>query len=418
VGGMDVLVNAALKLMGHSVSLGQPSAWANAAQLRIDGLYVAGLWAPPHLASAGGALLLVRWLPLDLRRRPGGCVAAGLVLSGMFYLSPYVTVAAAATMGVRLVLQFSAARRRRLGRHALSLAVCGLLAAALALPYILDLRTADLSGGQPKLAIALPRPSIHPASWLLPGPAGTVLDLATQLLLELMPLLGLGLLGWRLGQAGRRWRFNESVLVVSIPVALLLVLLVRSTGRVNDWGVRVAHVLQLSSAILGGGLMARAGSWGRFKRAGAIALILVGLSASLWQMASANLGRFLVTTPQHRWDLYQAARFIDRNMPTDAVVMFDLEIDGVNYARRWCNRRALLADQIHGSLAYTDQDALRRVEAACQAVRDNGLGPEQVRMLRQFGASAALVPADLLGGAFERDRLAYSNKTFAVAGLD
>jgi hypothetical protein len=415
-GGMDVVVNAALKLAGRAVSLGHVGAWADAHLLRIDGLYVCGLWATPHLASLAAVMLLTRWLPLDPRRRPGGVLAAGLVLSGAFYLSPYVTIAAGAAMMVSLVARVARRRWRRLARHAVALVACGLIAAALAAPYVLDLKAADLSGGRAKLLAALPAPSIHPAAALVPGPAGDVLDMTLQLLLELMPLLALGVLGWWRCEATLRRRPQKSLLAAAMPVALLLVLCVRSTGRVNDWGVRVAHVFQFSAVVLGAGLMARSSRWRRGWRACAYAFILIGLAAAGWNMASANLGRFIVTTPKHRRTLYQASRFVALNTPPDEVVMLDLGMDGVDYARRWSDRRSLLASEIHGSLAYTDQASLAEVRRACAEVDREGLGPGQVAELRRFGAAVAIIPEGLLRPGTRR-RVLYENADFAVVSL-
>jgi hypothetical protein len=416
VGGMDVLVNAALKLTGHPVSLGHVGAWADAHLLRIDGLYVCGLWATPHLASLAAVMVLVRWVPLDIRRRPAGVLASGMVLSGAFFLSPYVTIAAVAVMAASLAVRAARRRWRHLARHSLAVAACGLVAAVLAAPYVLDLKAADLSGGRAKLVAALPEPSIHPVSAFIPGPAGTVLDMTVQLLAELMPLLALGLLGWRACRATIRWRLQKSLLAIAVPVSLLLVLLLRSTGRVNDWGVRVAHVCQFACVVLGAGLMARSFQWGLARRAAAYAFILIGLSAAGWNMASANLGRFLVETPRNRQALYQASRFVARNTPRDEVVMFDLKMDGIDYARRWSDRRALLASEIHGSLAYTNQALLAEVRRACLEVDREGLGPEQVGQMRRFGAGVAVVPKGLVRPGM-RDRLLYENSEFAVVEL-
>jgi len=418
-GGMDVLVNAALLASGHTVSLGHVGAWANARLLRIDGLYLCALWAPPHLAAAGAGLMLTRWMPLNVIRRPGGCVGAGFLLAGMFYQSPYVTVAVGTVICASLVLQLLRRRWRRLRTHVLSLACCALLAVVLTGIYIFDLQAADLSGGRAKLALTLPAASITPLSWLVPGPVGACLDLAVQLALELSPLLVLGLLGYLRARGAGRWRYHRNLLALSIPVVLILLLFCRSTGRVNDWAVRVTHVLQISCVILGGGLMAGAARWRPVKRIAAYVFIAAGVSAAGWNMASPNIGRFVVTTPQQRLQLYQAASFIDENTPPDAIVMFDLKIDGISYARRWCNRRSLLANLMHGSFVYTDQTALKEVRSACQAVRNNKLGPAEIAALRKFGATVALVPTELLSsGEQQAGRVLYKNDAFAVVDLE
>jgi len=416
-GGMDVVINAALAISGKPVSLGHAGAWANPHELRIDGLYACALWAPPHLAAIAAVPLLVRWMPFDLVRRPGGCIAAGFVLAGMFYMSPYVTVAALAVVAANLVLQVPRRRWRRWARQILSLACCGMLAAAMVATWLVDLRAADLSGGRAKLTTGLPKPSIHPISLLTGAAAGQWPDLAVQVLLELSPMIVLGLLGWRLCKVRRRWQFHANALALSIPVILVLALAVRSTGEINDWGVRVTHVLQVSLAVLAGGLMAGRKGWSLLKRIAVYAFILIGFGASAWHMGSANLGRFVVTTPPRRLPLYRAARYIDRAAAPDAVIMFDLEIKGINYARRWSNRRALLANADHGSMVYTDQAAMRQVRAACRSACEEGFSAGSIDALRRFGASVALVRVESLSPALRNDRILYENGSFAVVDL-
>jgi len=416
-GGMDVLVNACLLALGKPVSLGHVGAWADAKLVRIDGLYLCAIWAPPHLSAVAAALLLVRWMPLNISARPGGCIAGAILLAGMFYHSPYVTVAAAAVICASLAVRAIRGRFRRLRTHILSVVCCALLAGVLASVYVLDLQAADLSDGRAKLAFALPQASIRPACWIVPGPVGNLLDLTIQMLLELSPLLVLGLVGCFCARSSPRWAHHRGLLALSIPLVLLMALFVRSTGRVNDWSVRVTHVLQVSCVIFGAGLMARAAAWSRVRRIAAYIFVAIGIGAAVWNMGSVNLGRFAVKTPHKRFQLHQAARFIDAKTSTDAVVMFDLEIDGINYARRWCNRRALLANLMHGSLAYTDQQSLREVKSACQAVRQNKLGPNEIGSLRQFGATVALLPIELLGEDPHAAPVLYRNDAFAVVDL-
>lgn len=416
VGGMDVLVNASLMLSGQPVSLGHVGAWAAGEQLRIDGLYVCALWAVPHLAAAAGALVILRWLPLDIRKRPMACLAAGLIIAGMFYLSPYVTVAAGAIIAANLAIQATRGRWKRWSTHALSLGCCGIIAAALVLVWVIDLQAADLSAGKSKLLLALPSASIHPVSRLVNNWVGRWLDLEVQMVLELAPVALLGLLGWVYCKPSRRWRLQGRILAVSFPVILVLALTVRSTGRINDWGVRVTHLLQMSAAILAGGLMARWKSWPAITRAVTCGFILLGASATVWQMGSANVGRFLVTTPNRRGELHEAAQYVDRSAAKDAIVMFDLGIEGGNYARRWSNRRALLSDLVHGSMSYTDQAKKDEVLSACRSVETDGLGVKQAQMLLRYGASVALVRTQLISDAPPAAVL-YTNDAFAVVDL-
>ncbi len=416
VGGLDVLVNIALKLTGEPVSLGHVGAWANPSELRIDGLYTAALWAVPHLLAAGAVFLVMRWLPLHLRRRGGACLAAAIVTAGVFYFSPYVALAGGAVIGLWTVA-IALRRCRRRTIYLASLLIVCVLAAALAYPWIRDLRAMDTAGAKSKLEFHLPSPSIHPVSWLIPGAAGLVFDMAVQLLLELSPVLILAALSWRFCRPQLRWRPQYRMFLLVIPMILAGALFVRSTGQINDWGVRVTHILQISAAILGGGFLATMKSSRRLLRLGVYALVLIGFGATAWQMGSANFGRVVMTTPDRRFPLFQASRYIRDNTPPGAIVMFAQEIDGANYARRWCGRRALLVNIIHGSMAYADPIAMRELQIIHGEIADTGLDQLQASRLVRMGATVGLVPARLAHSDYAAANTLYRNEAFVVVDL-
>jgi len=411
-GGFDVVVNVALYATGHAVSLGHVGAWAPSQFLRIDGLYEGAMWAMPHLAPSAIALVLLQWMPLDVRRRPGAVVATGLVWGGMFYLSAYGGVAFGAILLVWLAVQ-AWKRRRRALRQAAALGLSAAVAAASLMVWVIDIRAADCSGGSPKLILGLPPPAIYPVSALV-GTSLPVADLAVQWLLEVLPVAALGLAGWLAVRKRARAAPAGGVLGWAIPTVAVLTLAVQSPGW-NIWALRTAHFLQTAGAVLGAGWMAAAGS--RTLRRLALVGIAIGLSATVWEAATENVGRFVMVKPPERFALYQAAEFIDRHTPPDAVVAIDPTISGSSYARRWSNRRALLENSNQGSRLFCDPSDLARIEALQAAMARQGVDAGMAGRLRDAGATVALVPARSAGAGLPPESVLYRNSAFAVIDL-
>jgi hypothetical protein len=416
VGGLDALVNLSLAAGGRKISFGHVAAWASATDLRIDSLYSATLWACPHVVAVCGAFVLLRWLPLNARRRPGVFLVATILLAGMFYFSPYVTLAMGAYLAAVLLGQALRGRWRRWICNVSHLGASGILAAALALPLMLDLARADLSSGGGKLFLGVPLPTIHPIAAMAGPSVGRWGDLFLQVLLMLLPLVALGLGGWLLCRPRVRWRYFAGLMGWTIPLGVLMAVVVRSTGVCNDWGSRAPHLLQLSSMVLGGGMLAAAASWQRWKRVALYLLVAAGMSSTLWEIGTENLGRFFVQKPPQRYALFEASRFIRDKTRADAVVMIDPAIAGIDYARRWSDRRSLLASEVHGSMAYTDPKAMRKVKDVCRQVSHAGLTPDLASQLRELGATHVLLPiSNAEAGA--QSGVVFSCQAFVVVDL-
>jgi len=412
-GGLHLVVIGAWLAAGQPISFGHIGAWAPSEQLRIEGLYEGALYAVPHLAPLLAGLVLFQWLPLDVRRRQGSVAAAALLGAGLVYLSPYGAVAVAAVVGLVWLIQATARRWRRWLWHGAGLLAAGALAAALAVPWILDARQADASGSA-KLVVGLPAPAIRPIGSLV-GAWAEPLDLALQLALQLLPVIALGLAGWRLSRAAHRTPL-AGLLGWTLPISLGLVLFVQSPGW-NIWGLRTAHLIQIAGAILGGGWMA----WAAVNRSRwrylAWAGILVGLGATAWEITTKDLGHFVVVRPADRSELHEAAAFIDRYAPPDAVLMIDPRIDGAATARRWSNRRALLANANHGSRLFCDPADLARVTDRVKEASRTGLDSGAIASLRAEGATLALVRTESLRPDVAPDRLLHRTAHFAVVDL-
>jgi hypothetical protein len=140
------------------------------------------------------------------------------------------------------------------------------------------------------------------------------------------------------------------------------------------------------------------------------------MSSTLWEIGTENLGRFFVQKPPQRYALFDASRFIRCNTPADAVVMIDPAIVGIDYARRWSDRRSLLASEVHGSMAYTDPKAMRKVKDVCKQVSRVGLTRDLAGRLRELGATHALLPAsNAQAGA--QPGIVFANQAFVVVDL-
>ncbi len=410
-GGLDVLVNAALWAGGSRLSLGHVSAWADAAGLRIDSLYCGALWAAPHFAPAAALFLLLQILPLSMKR-PTQLVAGSLLTAGIFYLSPFVAVAAGAVLAAWMLLQIRRDRWKRWLRRAAALAVCGLVAALIALPWLADLWAAKAGASHGDLAWGFPPASIHPVSRFL-GSAFAPADLLIQALVGLLPLGALGLAGWQCCRAKLRFRPLAQALGAAMIVLFVLVLSIRSMGLYNDWALRASHVIQISAAVLGGGYLARLHEKRRWIRVTIYASMTIGLLGTAWEMSAETLGRYVSQTPPHRWELYQASEFIRTHTPDEAVVLIDPGIEGIHYATRWSGRRSMLTP--FTSSTYDTTGDLARVRAICQDIAHRGLcDQEQIIALKQMGISAAIVRTEKLSSQTPPLSASYRNNRYVV----
>ena len=135
------------------------------------------------------------------------------------------------------------------------------------------------------------------------------------------------------------------------------------------------------------------------------------LEAFDWKFNAATIDRVQI-------EELATGDFIRRNTPPDAIVMIDTGIDGIDYARRWSGRRALLANQVHGSMVYTNQELLRQVRELCSEIAETGLGPSQLQALRRWNVSLAIVRRELLSSQIPADDVLFSNDRFAVVRID
>jgi hypothetical protein len=119
--------------------------------------------------------------------------------------------------------------------------------------------------------------------------------------------------------------------------------------------------------------------------------------------------------PPHRAELFEAAQFLSRNAPPEAVVAFDPKIGAMDMARRWALRRSLLADTSHGSMAYTDQQALGQVQDSIRSAFESGFSDSSANELSRWGATHALLMRDHLAAPMT---CLFQNQTYAVVLID
>ncbi len=414
-GGLDLLVLAGRRAAHLTVPMAYLDAWTGEGGTCITNLYLGTLWTAPHVVPVAGALLLLRWLPLSFRRS-GTLISAALICAGMFYFSAYVAVGWSVVVAAAMLRQVLLGRWRRwLGHMAAGLSVAA-LGFLLSLLWLTDMRVAE-KAHKASLVPGMIKASLHSVSLLVSGPLGKFGDLLVQMAVDLSPVVPLAVLAAFLLKPAHRYRFHSSVLYLALLLMPILICFISSTGLGNDWGMRNAYLLEACAAIPAAGLIV---CWNRWRRAAKILVGVamgLGLVATTWEIAAENGGRCFRDPIQDRDEIYQVGRFISGNTSADAIVMFDPRITNTSYALRWCDRRSILANEAHASMAYADPQILGLARQAGKDLVQNGLCRSEIDRLRGCGATVAVVPPSDLTDDFPPWRLMYQNSKFAVVDL-
>jgi hypothetical protein len=207
-----------------------------------------------------------------------------------------------------------------------ALPLSGLAALLVSLPQIADIRAGRAPSGPP-LAFSV-RP-VGPAPTLPHGLGQWITHLAVLpggYLIE-FGIFGLGAVAFLM-----RGRLADSratpigrLLLVSAPVALLLVTFVRSAIMYNDFGWRAVWLAQLPALLWTASVLsarreplARSPAWS--------AALALGLAATVWDMAGLRLtcpyffAGFVNTHPAVDYDARGAYQWADRNLPGQVVM--------------------------------------------------------------------------------------------------
>jgi hypothetical protein len=285
------------------------------------------LFEPHHMTAVmavfAGALLLSTGERASLPLR---ALAAGLAFATAFGCSVWIVVGAAPVLALWWLWD-----RAKLGTVSMwGLPLSGLLALLVSLPQIADIRAGRAPSGPPLAFFVRPVGPVRVlphglGQWIahlavLPG--GYLIEFGVFALGAIAFLTSGRLAASRATSMGR-------LLLVSAPVALLLVTFVRSSVMYNDFGWRAVWLAQLpallwTASVLSARreLLSRSPAW-------SVALAL-GLATMAWDMAGLRLacpehcqGGFVNANPAVDYDSRGAYQWIDRSVPAAVLVQHD-----------------------------------------------------------------------------------------------
>jgi len=284
------------------------------------------LFEPHHMTAVmavfGGCLLLTAGERASLWLR---ALAAGLAFATAFGCSVWIVVGAAPVLALWWLWD-----RAKLGTANMwALPLSGLTALLVSVPQILDIRVGRAPSGPPLAFFVRP---VGPVRALPHGLAQWIAHLAVLpggYLIE-FGVFALGavafLMRGRLAQS--RATPIGRLLLVSAPVALLLVTFVRSSIMYNDFGWRAVWLAQLPALLWTASVLSarrepltRSPAWS--------AALALGLATMVWDMAGLRLrcpefsAGFVNAHPAVDYDSRGAYQWIDRTVPADVLIQHD-----------------------------------------------------------------------------------------------
>lgn len=283
------------------------------------------LFEPHHMTAVmavfTGCLLLTTKERSSLPLR---AVAAGLAFATAFGCSVWVVIGAAPVLAFWWLWE-----RARVGAASMwALPASAVVALVASVPQIVDIMRGRASSGPPLAFFVRP---VGPIRVLPHGLGQWITHLAV---LPVGYFIEFGI--FALGAAAflSRGRVAESkvtpigrLLLVSAPVALVLVSFVRSAVMLNDFGWRAVWLVQLPALLWTASILterrelAKSPAW-------RLAFSL-GLGALVWDMAGLRLScpdyfpGFVNTHPEADHDARGAYRWIDRSVPASVIVQHD-----------------------------------------------------------------------------------------------
>jgi len=285
------------------------------------------LFEPHHMTAVmavfAGALLLSTGERASLPLR---AVAAGLAFATAFGCSVWIVVGAAPVLALWWLWE-----RAKLGTANIwALPLSAAAALVVSLPQIGDIRAGRAPSGPPLAFFVRP---VGPVRVLPHGlgewfihlavlPGGYLIEFGIFALGAIAFLTSARLAESRATPIGR-------LLLVSAPVALLLVTFVRSSIMYNDFGWRAVWLAQLPALLWTASVLTsrrepltRSPAWS--------AALAVGLATMVWDMAGLRLacpdrcpGGFVNAQPAADYDMRGAYQWIDRSVPATVLIQHD-----------------------------------------------------------------------------------------------
>ncbi|MGE5562872.1 MAG: hypothetical protein ACM3ZV_06120 [Bacillota bacterium] len=279
------------------------------------------LWVPHHL-TAVIAVFVACLLLLAPGNAAARTAAAGLAFATAFGCSVWIAVAA-----VPILLLWWLYERLKTGTAGIwPLPLSGLVALAVSLPQIADIQSGRAPSGPPLAFYMRPLGPVR----VLPHSLGEwIVHLAVTpggYLVE-FGIFALGAIVFLTRGAAGQSRATPMgrLLLVSAPVALVLVTFLRSAILYNDFGWRSIWFAQVPALLWTAAVLSTGAAEIRRSPLWAATLAL-GLAATLWDMAGMRFIRpapfltFINEHPDVDYDARGAYAWIGRNVPADVVV--------------------------------------------------------------------------------------------------
>lgn len=284
------------------------------------------LFEPHHMTAVMAVFTGCLLVSGDGRPKlPLRAIAAGLAFATAFGCSVWIVVGAAPVLALWWLWE-----RARLGTESMwTLPLSGVVALIVSLPQIEDIGVGRAPSGPPLAFFVRPV-----------GPVRTLPHGIAQWITHLAVLPGGYLIEFGIFALGTvaflsRGAFAESratpigrLLLVSAPVALLLVTFVRSAVMYNDFGWRAVWLVQVPALLWTASVLsarteplARSPSWS--------AALALGIAAMLWDMTGMRLkcpeyfAGFVNTHPAVDDEARAAYEWIDRSAPAAVLIQHD-----------------------------------------------------------------------------------------------
>lgn len=323
VSGFDLLPGAWMwATSGHA--LAQLDWWSEEVRWALTSI----LLVPHHITAVialfAGCLLLARGSPFPL-----AAAIAGLAFATAFGCSTWIAIAA-----VPILALWWLCERARTGTANLwALPLSGIVALVVSLPQIFDIGVGRAPSGPPLVFAMRPLGPVRVlphtlGEWigrLAVTPGGYLIEFGIFALGTIVFLKRGRLADSRATPIGR-------LLLVSAPVALLLVTFVRSSVLLNDFGWRGVWLAQVPAMLWTASVLSEPRRELTSSPVWAAAFAL-GLAATLWDMAGMRLIRpyypldFVNQYPEVDYDLRGAYRWIDGTLPGGVIVQHNPAAD-------------------------------------------------------------------------------------------
>ena len=421
VGGFDWLVVSAKFitgcLRGNSPQIVRHvDAWANASQMRVINIYASVIWIAPHVCALLMFLFLILLMPVSIKRT-ARAILSGIVLAAIFGLSPYVFIVAAVVLllyWLRIFYRavFKGKSWALLWGFWVMLFVC----AVILVPYVWDLQKADLSAAKSKLAMQVPESDIAVFTRLFSdAPVWRLLDMPIYFFAELGPLLLLAVIGYKWVLKKRALTHRSWYLVWAVCGSFVIASLFGSTGKYNDLGMKAALIVQAGLVVFATIALVQWKDWQRKYRIAIATLIFAGFVSVAWEIGAVGLSRFILHYPADRFELYKACRYISEHTPENAVIAVSPGLRRSDRARRWMERRTMIAG--YWSLAYAEPMLLHKTRMLNDSLFSDSFDETTLGQLRENNVSYVLVkiqPEDFHSDLLD---MVYRNSDYVVMAV-